>query len=79
VGPRGVTTRYPDGHMTRDELVELSEAWRTAGAYVVISEAGPVGAGRDWGATRIRMLQPRMQGAKEKTRAPREEWLTFSR
>ncbi len=79
-GPYQGTTPYPDGHMSRAELVELAEAWRAAGAYVVISEGGPVEMpSRGWSACRIKMLQPRMQGAKERPRKPREEWLTFSR
>lgn len=74
--PYSSSTDYPDAHMSRDELVQLSQAWRTAGAHVLVSEAEPI----------VELVKDGWQvkqlyGGRNDTspfRGKQEEWLTFA-
>lgn len=71
--PYDASTRYPDGAMTRAEVVALAEAWRAAGAAVMVSEQHSVELA-GWGRGR---LDP---GRRDTSpfRGQQEEWLTFA-
>lgn len=75
--PYAGATAYPGGDLDREGVVELAEAWRNAGATVVISEAVGIDAlvDRGWKAEKLDA------GRKDTSRfrGKQEEWLTIGR
>ncbi len=67
------STAYPDGQMTRAEVVALASAWRDAGAAVTVSEQH----GLDLpGWERVRLYAGRDDSSPFRGKQP--EWVTFS-
>lgn len=73
--PYAGSTAYPAGDLSRDEVVALAEAWRRAGARVLISESEPIDAliARGW---RAAPLDPGRQDT-SRFRGKQAEWLTI--
>jgi site-specific DNA-adenine methylase len=67
------STEYPDGQMSREQVIRLATAWRAAGAAVMVSEQDGV-ALSDW--SRERLYRGRQDSSP--FRGKQEEWLTFS-
>lgn len=72
--PYAGTTAYPDGTLTRDEVLQLARAWAAVGASVMISESEPLPL-PGWKSARIRTGKNMTAPFKNKN----EEWLTFRR
>lgn len=66
------TTKYPDGHITRFEVMELAVDWWEAGAGVIISEQEPIAELR-WQTKRL--FKRRKDGSPFKGK--QEEWVTY--
>lgn len=66
------TTTYPDGHLTREGVLELALAWRAAGAAVVASEGEPLPL-PGWTHRRI----DKGRDNRSPFKGQQEEWLTF--
>lgn len=71
--PYAGTTAYPDGTLTRDEVLQLARAWAAVGASVMISESEPLPL-PGWKSARIRTGKNMTAPFKNKN----EEWLTFT-
>lgn len=71
--PYAGSTSYPDGTMTREQVVRLATAWREAGAAVMVSEQHGVPL-PDW--TRG-MLHAGRQDTSP-FRGKQQEWLTYT-
>lgn len=72
--PYKESTRYPDGDMTRDQVVTLAEAWREAGATVVVSEQHGLDMPAGW-------VRERLWCGRQDTspfRGKQEEWITWA-
>jgi hypothetical protein len=74
--PYVCSTAYPDGALSRDEVVALAVRWRDAGASVFVSEGEPVVAlaDRGWGT---RLLDDG-RGDTSPFRGKQQEWLTYA-
>lgn len=70
--PYAGSTSYPDGQMTRAEVVSLAEAWQTRGAAVMISEQHALDLP---GWQRSRLYSGR--GGTSPFHGKQEEWLTY--
>jgi site-specific DNA-adenine methylase len=67
------STCYPDGRLDRDDVVALAEAWRSAGAAVMISE--------QHGLTLQGWRRERVNGGRTDPspfRGKQAEWLTYT-
>ncbi len=70
------TTAYPNGKMSREEVVALALAWHEAGAAVVVSEADPLPALVEEGWQTAQLYSGRQDTSP--FRGKQEEWVTFA-
>jgi hypothetical protein len=70
------STDYPNGAMLREEVVELAQAWASAGASVVVSEGEPISelTNKSWAYQRISAGR----NDTSKFRGKQEEWVTYA-
>lgn len=66
------STKYPNGTMSRDEVIELAIAWHTAGATVMISEQEAI-AIPGWN----HILLDTSSKNNSSFHSKREEWITY--
>jgi len=69
------STAYPNGSVSRDQVVTLARAWQAAGAAVIVSEGAPIGDGLvGWRAQRL------YRGREDTSpfRGKQAEWITFA-
>lgn len=67
------STKYPDGDLSRKEVVDLARAWAHAGARVIISEAEPI---KELNWTNICLSSGSINQNSFKSK--KEEWITIS-
>lgn len=68
------STKYPDGDLSRQEVIKFANAWHQAGAVVLVSEAEPLSELKNW-------KQVCISGVKNVNnlfRSKKEEWVTVS-
>lgn len=70
------STAYPDGALSRDEVVGLASRWRDAGASVFVSEGEPVAALADRGWSTGLLDDGRADTSP--FRGKQQEWLTYA-
>ncbi len=70
--PYQSSTKYPDGDLSRDELLKLASNWDSCGAKVMVSEAEPINL--NWNTSLISGIQ----NNKASFRSKKEEWLTMN-
>ena len=70
------STAYPDGALSREEVVLLAARWRDAGASVFVSEGEPVAALTDRGWSTSLLDDGR--GDTSPFRGKQQEWLTYA-
>lgn len=70
------TTRYPNGHITRADVVTFALVSRASGASVVVSEGEPIEelVAQGWTARRL----TRGRGDSSLFRGKQEEWVTYA-
>ena len=75
--PYSDTTSYPNGSLSRDDVVELARAWRAAGATVMVSEGEPLQALVDHGWQMTQLYAGRSDTSP--FRGKQQEWVTYAR
>ena len=68
------STKYPDGDLSRQEVIDLALAWYHVGATVLISEAEPISNLIGWKQICISSAKE----SKNSFRSKKEEWVTIS-
>lgn len=68
------STKYPDGDLSRQEVVDLALAWHQAGATVLVSEAEPLSELNSWNQVCISSSKQ----TKNSFRSKKEEWVMVS-
>ncbi len=71
--PYQSSTKYPDGDLSRKELINLAQAWSNSGALVLISEAEPISE-LNWKTICLSGSRDIESGFKSK----KEEWVTIN-
>ena len=74
--PYRATTAYPNGTLSRDQVVALALAWHSAGATVLVSEAEPLDALVSAGWQTHQLYAGRQDSSP--FRGKQQEWVTFS-
>jgi hypothetical protein len=74
------TTKYPDGHMGRDEVVYLALRLQARGATVLVSEAEPIPelVAQGWPTLQLGVKKGASPFQTTKD-TPRQEWVTYRR